>query len=149
MGDCGTSTVLTRYESMRLRSFRQRKRTTARDPVQHKRWIIRDIGRSIQNINKDGRTDGVRRLLNIWKMVINKGMTILKGYKCCTPLNKAMSEISNCFRHILCNPCILLYSIMLVFRWDKTGMRSGYTLENVLGINGLEQGPPCHVKKIG
>ena len=34
MGDSGTSTVLTRYESIRLRSVRQRERTTARDPVQ-------------------------------------------------------------------------------------------------------------------
>ena len=38
MGDSGTSTVLTRYESMRLRSLHQSERTTARDPVQHKRW---------------------------------------------------------------------------------------------------------------
>ena len=36
--DFGTSTVLTRYESMRLRSFRQGERTIAREPVQHKRW---------------------------------------------------------------------------------------------------------------
>ena len=35
MGDSGTSTVLTRYESMRLRSLRQSERTTV---VQHKRW---------------------------------------------------------------------------------------------------------------
>ena len=38
MGDSGTFTVLIRYESMRLRSLRQSKRTTARGPVQHKRW---------------------------------------------------------------------------------------------------------------
>ena len=37
MGDSGTSTELTQYESMRLRSLRQSERTTARDPVQHKR----------------------------------------------------------------------------------------------------------------
>ena len=37
MGDRGTSTVLTRYESMRLRSLHQSERTTARDHVQHKR----------------------------------------------------------------------------------------------------------------
>ena len=29
--------------------------------------LIRAIGRSIRNINKDGRADGVRRLTNIWK----------------------------------------------------------------------------------
>ena len=38
MGDSGTSTVLTRYESMRLRSLRQSERTAARNPVQHKIW---------------------------------------------------------------------------------------------------------------
>ncbi|KAJ4450833.1 hypothetical protein ANN_02264 [Periplaneta americana] len=37
MGDSGTSSVLTRYEFMRLRSFHQSERTTARDPVQYQR----------------------------------------------------------------------------------------------------------------
>ena len=32
------STILIRYESMRLRSFRQSEKTTSSDPVQHKRW---------------------------------------------------------------------------------------------------------------
>ena len=54
--------------------------------------LIRVIGQSIRNINKYGRTDGVRRLPNIWQKVINKGATILKVHKSCTPLNKAMSE---------------------------------------------------------
>ena len=38
MGDSGTSTTLTRYESMWLQSLRQSERITVRDPVQHKRW---------------------------------------------------------------------------------------------------------------
>ena len=38
MGDSGTSTILTQYESMQLWSLHQSERTTARDPVQHKRW---------------------------------------------------------------------------------------------------------------
>ena len=38
MKSCGTSTVKTRYKSMRLRSLSQSERTTARDPVQHQRW---------------------------------------------------------------------------------------------------------------
>ena len=38
MGDSGTSTVLTRYDSMRLQSLSPSERTTARYPVQHKRW---------------------------------------------------------------------------------------------------------------
>ncbi|PSN31768.1 hypothetical protein C0J52_24673 [Blattella germanica] len=37
MGDSGTSTVLTRHESLRLRSLQQSERTTAREPVQHQR----------------------------------------------------------------------------------------------------------------
>ena len=37
MGNSGTSTVLTRYESMRLPSLCQSERTSARDQVQHKR----------------------------------------------------------------------------------------------------------------
>ena len=39
MGDSGTSTILTRYDSMQLQSLRQSVRTTAREPVQHKIWI--------------------------------------------------------------------------------------------------------------
>ena len=31
------------------------------------------IGRSIRNINKDGRSDDVRRLPNIWKKVLYHG----------------------------------------------------------------------------
>ena len=38
MEDPGTSTLLTQYESMRLRSLRRSETTTERDPVQHKRW---------------------------------------------------------------------------------------------------------------
>ena len=38
MGDSRTSTVLTRYESMRLRALRQREITTAKDTVQCNRW---------------------------------------------------------------------------------------------------------------
>ena len=68
--------------------------------------IIHDIGRSIRNINKDGRAeDGVRRLPNIWQKMINKGATILKVHKCCTPVNKAMSEISNCCHYFSSNCC--------------------------------------------
>ena len=43
--------------------------------------LIRAIGCSIRNINKDGRADDVRRLLKIWKKVINKGGTILRYIK--------------------------------------------------------------------
>ena len=34
--------------------------------------LIRVIGRSIRNPNKDGRADGVRRLPNIWKRWKNR-----------------------------------------------------------------------------
>ena len=60
-----------------------------------KTWdeLIRIIRRSIQNINKDGRSDGVRRLPNIWQKEINKGeASILKVHKCCTQVNKASQK---------------------------------------------------------
>ena len=41
--------------------------------------LIRAIGRSIQNINKNGRADGVRRLPNIWQKVINKWDDYIEG----------------------------------------------------------------------
>ena len=83
----------------------------AKEPLRGTRYnprdeLIRDIVRSMRNINKDGRSDGVRRLPNIWHKVINKGATILKVHKCCTPVNKAMSEISDCYHYFLFNPSI-------------------------------------------
>ena len=66
-------------ESMRLLSLRQSERTTARDPVQHKRLTYCAIGLSIRNINKDGRADGVRHLPNIWQKVINKVGNYIEG----------------------------------------------------------------------
>ena len=68
--------------------------------------LICAIERSIWNINKDGCTHGLRRLPNIWQKVINKGATILKVHKCCIPVNKAISEISNCCNYFSSNPCI-------------------------------------------
>ena len=105
MGDCGTSTVLTRkYESMQLRSLLQTERTSVRWTRYNTRdELIRTIGQSIRNINKDVRADGIRRLPNIWQKVINNGATILKVHKCCIPVNKAMSEISNCCHYFLSN----------------------------------------------
>ena len=49
-----------------------------KEPLRGTRYNTRDelihaIGRSIRNINKDGRADGVRRLTNIWQRVIKKG----------------------------------------------------------------------------
>ena len=41
--------------------------------------LIRAIGRSIRNINKDGRVDGLRRLPYIWQKVINKGADYIEG----------------------------------------------------------------------
>ena len=72
-----------------------------KEPLRGTRYNTRDelihaIRRSIRNINKDGRTDGVRHLPNIWQKVINKGTAILKIHGCCTPVNTAKSEISNC-----------------------------------------------------
>ena len=79
MGDyVDLCTILTRYESMQLRSLRQSERTTARDPIQHKRWTYPCRGPSIRNINKYGHADGVRHLPNIWhKMII--GVEYIEG----------------------------------------------------------------------
>ena len=71
-----------------------------KEPLLRTRYITRDefihaIVRSIRNSNKDGRADGVRRLPNICHTVI-KGAIILKVHNFFTPVNKAMSEISNC-----------------------------------------------------
>ena len=84
--------------------------TKVKEPLRGTRYntrdeLIRAIERSMRNINNDGCADGVRRLPNIWQRLINKGATILKVHKCCTPGNKAMSEISNCFHYFLSNPC--------------------------------------------
>ncbi|KAJ4426936.1 hypothetical protein ANN_26735 [Periplaneta americana] len=51
--------------------------TEVKEPLRGTRYntrdeLIRAKGRSIRNINKDGRADGVRRLPNIWQKVINK-----------------------------------------------------------------------------
>ena len=99
MGNSGTSTVLIRYESMRLRSLHQSERSTTRDPVQHKRWTY-PCYRAV-NLEHQQRWT---RLPNIWQKVIHKGATILKVHKCCTPVNEAMSEISNCCHYFLSSP---------------------------------------------
>ena len=58
-----------------ITNLRPSERTTARNPVQHKRWAYPC---SIRNINKVESADGVRRLPNIWQKVINNGAAILK-----------------------------------------------------------------------
>ena len=88
-----------------------------KEPLRRTRYntrdeLIRAVRQSIQNINKDGRADGVRRLPNIWQNMINKGATILKVHKCCTAVNKAMLEISNGCHNILFNPYIF-YTVHL------------------------------------
>ena len=54
-----------------------------KEPLPGTRYNTRDellgaTGWSKRNINKDGRADGVRRLPNIWRNMINQGATILK-----------------------------------------------------------------------
>ncbi|KAJ4445476.1 hypothetical protein ANN_07284 [Periplaneta americana] len=73
MEDSGTSSVLTRYDPCNYDLF-----TKVKEPLRGTRYNTRDelfcaLGRSIRNINKDGRADGVRRLPNISQKVINKG----------------------------------------------------------------------------
>ena len=64
---------------MRLRYLRQSERTLRGTRYNTRDELIRDIGRSIQNINKDGRADGVRRLPNIWLKVIGNGDEYIEG----------------------------------------------------------------------
>ena len=55
-----------------------------KEPLRGTRYNIRDeliraIGRSIQNINKDGGANGVRHLPNILQKTINKGGDYIEG----------------------------------------------------------------------
>ena len=55
-----------------------------KEPLRGTRYNTRDelihaIEWSMRNINKDGRADGVRCLLNIWQKVINKGIDYIEG----------------------------------------------------------------------
>ena len=55
-----------------------------KEPLQGTRYNTRDelicaIGRSIQNINKDGCADGVRCLQNIWQKMVNKRGNYIEG----------------------------------------------------------------------
>ena len=104
MWDSETSTVLSRYESMRL--FAKVKEPLRGTWYNTRDELIRAIGQAIRNINKDGRAHDLR-LPNIWQMVLNKGATILKVHKCCTPVYKAMSEILN-FSHYFSSTLVYL-----------------------------------------
>jgi hypothetical protein len=44
--------------------------------------IIRAVGRSLLDINRSGRANGVRRLPQIWQKVVHMGEIILKECKC-------------------------------------------------------------------
>ena len=55
-----------------------------KEPLWRTGYTIRDelicaLGRSIWNINKNVRADGVRRPPNIWQRVINKGSDYTEG----------------------------------------------------------------------
>ncbi|KAJ4437171.1 hypothetical protein ANN_17306, partial [Periplaneta americana] len=70
------STVLTRYDPCDYDLF-----TKVKEPLRGTRYntideLIRAIGRSIRNINKDGRADGVRRLPNIWQKYTDDRKTV-------------------------------------------------------------------------
>ena len=82
---------------MWLRSLRQSEKTTVRDPVQHMRWTYL----CYRAVNKEHQQR--------WKRWWCKGATIWKVRKYCTPVNKAMSEISNYWHYLSSNPCIDLW----------------------------------------
>ena len=99
------------HESMQLRSLCQSERM--RDSVQHKIWTY-PYYRAVN-------TEHQQRWTRWWCMTSSKhlpksdkwGRTVLKLRKCCTPVNKAMSEISNCRHFFLSNLC--------EFRWRPEG----------------------------
>ena len=82
------------------------KRTNTTEMVQHKRWTYPYYRAVNTEHQQNGRADGVRRLQNIWQKEINEGATIMKVHICGTPVNKAISELSNCCHYISSNPCI-------------------------------------------
>ena len=75
---------------MRLQSPFQVKEPLRETRYNTKDELIRAIGRSIRNINEDGRADSVGRLPNSWQKEISKRVTYMLY-----PVNKAMSEIPN------------------------------------------------------
>ncbi|KAJ4448974.1 hypothetical protein ANN_00366 [Periplaneta americana] len=69
------------------------------------RWIVQSAdsykpgrqqpiaaGRSIRNVSKDGRTDGVRRLPNIWQKIINKGGDYIEAVGSASPRGQHASN---------------------------------------------------------
>ena len=75
--------------------FYQSERTIARDVVRYKRWIY-PCYRIVNMEHQQRWTYWWWTMLSKHLAKGDKGATILKVYKCCTPVNKAMSEISNC-----------------------------------------------------
>ena len=58
-----------------------------KEPLRGKRYntrqaIVCAVGRSLLDINKSGRADGVRCLPHIWQKVVHMGEIILKECKC-------------------------------------------------------------------
>ena len=97
------------------------------------RELIRAIGRSTQNINEDRCDDDVRRLPNSWQKVINKGGgTILKIYKCCTPVKKAMSKIYS-WCYFSSNPCTKQITEHLITQLENMSVR-GPTMNTILNL---------------
>ncbi|KAJ4438220.1 hypothetical protein ANN_14159 [Periplaneta americana] len=93
MGDSGTPIVLTRLSPCDYDLF-----TKVKEPLRGTRCNIRDefihaIGRSIRNINEDGRADGVRRLPNIWQKSLRWA-----GHVAC------MGESRNAYRVLVGRP---------------------------------------------
>ena len=81
-------------------------KSTTRDPRLYKEVILR-IFTLWKNPSTPARFEPTNP--NIWQKVKNKGVTILKVHKCCTPVNKAMPEISNCCQYFF-NPTLALAS---------------------------------------
>ena len=122
--------------------------TKVKEPLWEARYSTRDepiraIGRPILNINKDGPADGAWRFPNIWQKVVNKRTPALKVHKSCTPVNKAMSEISNNCHFFLFNLCmtkkIRILSFEKTTRLIKTRRYLKYKYSKSITTNRLQQ----------
>ena len=82
MGDSGTSTIFTWYESMVIMISLPKWKNHCEEPSITQRWIYTCYRVVNTEHHEDGCADGERHLPNIWQKVINKeGATILKVHK--------------------------------------------------------------------
>jgi hypothetical protein len=70
MEDTGTSAILARYSSRDYDLFAKMIEPLRGTRYSTREEIIGAVGRSLLDINRSGRADGVRRLPQIWQKVV-------------------------------------------------------------------------------